>query len=68
MNIRVPHLRMKVKDELRVADDAVGALAIRSLSGAAVAANTSAFAELNLVWNKYLGRDISAQLEVSKDK
>ena len=68
MNIRVPHLRVKVKDEVCASDVEAATLDIRSLSMAAIAANTSAFAELNSVWNKYLGRDISAQLEVSKSK
>ncbi len=47
---------------------AVGTLVLAQLSMAAVSANISAVAELNSVWNKFLGRDISAQFEVLKDK
>ena len=41
MNIRVPHLRVKVKDEVCASDVEATTLDIRSLSMAAIAANTS---------------------------
>jgi hypothetical protein len=68
MNISVPHLRAKVKDVVHSPEATSDVVDLKSLSVVALAANTAAFAELNSVWNKYLGRNISTLVEVLKEK